>query len=881
MENIKFNAVKDYDIKKSIHELTAEVSKLKAEIFKTIVMGKELDRQAIKRFELYMNDFLRFWSDNADSLKAAIKNVKIDDCEEGLNVIEYEYVKRFIYGNYDYASILQFTDGVLKGIESGTMNKAMQIDDFKNHTIDMAFNKQDPTVAGLLDSVLSEGIESVQKKAEVLDLKNFDTIRNYDNLFSLRDRPELYKAITKLLEYITTQGIAPKGLDHDNVRLFISLVNNIGEYITYSLTVYAARIFIISKYAEPFIDCKHVEDEVVTESVDPKIPLMNVSEDPNGSASSIFHNTDELIIKDPKKFTELAARFDEFLKLTGAGSVFKDSDVSRCNFHMDEKIKKGNKLIDQLKNNVLYDFFTNNSWLQFNRDREINITEIKQRLSSMMYNNLNGIMGTNSPKAEFILIVQKAEYGKTLKDYQTLARDLTVVTVDLAYRISTVMNDNLWQLEDEMQGNYLKLGARKMVAETIRFLLEVYEEIVFVLVQKAAYIERKINELKADDMKKTISITTLNIPGMKSDIDMDNSMMLSAPDTTRIALSESVDLYAMPIFEASEMYDEYLRTRPDFTNDWYLKEIADDQASQGTSMKDKFVDNAGSVISTIINKLRAIVKALWDRLQSFYNSQSFSMAKKWILDNEETLKGLQFPADAKIEILPYKDDITLPKGFSNLQKNLINFDEKTVASPDALQKYLRTLYPNDQVAQWFASDTDGKVAAQKYMNLILFDEGSDQPKTPIVITGADIQKKMILWINTIKESDATRDGFKKINDDINNGIGAINSKIVNINNQNKASQQTPDAASTDASQAGNMDDPNKPQVAPEQNTAALVADASNRITAAISRLWSPLAPMIIRAMMNQYGYIKTAYSLGQASPQVHTPEGGQQQKGQL
>ena len=36
------------------------------------------------------------------------------------------------------------------------------------------------------------------------------------------------------------------------------------------------------------------------------------------------------------------------------------------------------------------------------------------------------------------------------------------------------------------------------------------------------------------------------------------------------------------------------------------------------------------------------------------------------------------------------------------------------------------------------------------------------------------------------------------------------------------------------------------------------------------------------AMMNQYGYIKAAYTLGQGTHQTHTPEaGGVQQKGQL
>lgn len=881
MGNINFTVFRDSDIRKSTHELISESSKLKAEIFKTIVMGKELDKQNIKSFESYINEFLKFWSSYGDNLKAVIKDIKIDDCDEGIEVIEYTYIKNFIYGNYDYASILHFVDGILKGVNDKSMKTPADIDDFKNHTIDLAFNHQDPSVAGLLDSVLSEEIKSVKKKADSLDLKMFDTIRNYNDLFGFRDRPELYKAITKTLEYITTHNIAPSGYDHTNVRLFISLVNNIVEYITYSLTAYAVRIFVISQYANSFISCKHVEDsEMVTESVDlnKTLSLKDISENPNGSICSVFHNTDEMIIKDPKQYNEVICRLNEFLTLIGTEPLLKDSPKP-YNFNVDNKWKNDNKLYKELKDNLLYDFFVNNQWFPYNRDRELNQVETNQTLKSIMYNKYQALEGYVTPKNQFMNIIQKIEYGSTVKDYQKLARDISTVAVDLIDRIAQTLNDKSWQLEDEMTGNYWKPGTRKAVAEIIKFLIDLYEELIFAFIQKIGYIEMKINELRSSEVKKVIDITSLNISGLKSDICMDNSMMLSVPDTTR-AVVEQVDLYTLPIVEAYEMYDDYLRSLPEFANDWYLKEIADEQVSQNTTaMKDKIVDVAGSTISSIINKVRAILQSLWQRIQYFWNSQSFVLAKKWVIDNEETLKSLQFPADAKLEILPYKDEVTLPQGFSNLQKNLMNFNEKTVESSDSLQKYLQTLYPNNQVAQWFANDPEGKVAAQKYMNLILFDEGSDQPKKPIVITGADIAKKMALWINTIKESDATKDGFKKINDDINNAIGSINSKIVNINNQNK---QAPDAASTDASQAAKADNQKDIKVNPGSDKIALVSDASNRITVAITRLWSPLAPMIIRAMMNQYGYIKAAYALGQATHQTHTPEAGAaQQKGQL
>jgi len=174
------------------------------------------------------------------------------------------------------------------------------------------------------------------------------------------------------------------------------------------------------------------------------------------------------------------------------------------------------------------------------------------------------------------------------------------------------------------------------------------------------------------------------------------------------------------------------------------------------------------------------------------------------------------------------------------------------------------------------------------MNLILFDEGTNKPKTPIVITGPDLTKKFHMWVNTMKETDTTQAGFKKINDDINNAVGSIDTKIVSITNQNKAADAKPvppDAGSVDASKADQLDDPKnpKPNVDPKPVVSKedLVKEASAKISVAISRLWAPLAPMIIRAMMNQYGYIKAAYGLVQATHQAHTPEGGAPEEGQL
>lgn len=856
---MNLNIIKDYDLKKSIHLLIAESSKLKAEIFRVVILGKDLEEKNIDVFESHMNEFLRFWTDHAESLQSAIRGATGAEANN-IKTLEYDYVKNYIFGRYDYASVLQFTDGVLRDIENGKMEDPEDIEDFKNHTISLAFNKQDPTVAGLLDSVLMEEIGQYHlREISALDIKMFDSVRNYDELFNRRNRPELHKAIMKVIEYITTKGTIECDPHYQDRTLYITLVNNIVEYITYSLTAYATRIFIISQYITPFLPDSN-NSEVISESVGmDNVSLSNISENPNGSISSVLHNTDELIIKDPKRSKEFFDRFGEFMKLIGADSQFNEMPTYETRYFQ-SNLLKGNKMDEKLKDNPLYKFISTSNFIGFGSyTTEQIILEFHHNLKSFLYNKYQGLQGPTTLRHEFLHVIRGTEYGESVKDYQKLAADLYLISLMFNRNVTEYIDNSNRGIGNELETNRLPIVCQKLLGECVKFLIDWYEEMMFVFAQKAGFIERRINELRSGEIKKVIDNTSITIPDWKSDINLNNHMMLSVPDTARIPYDHK-DLYALPAFESFEMQDEYLRSLPEFANDWYLSEAG---------------------VSSIINTIRSMMQSLWNRVQNFLGGQVFQLARKWVIDNEEKLRNLQYPDTAKIDILPYKDNITLPPGFRNLPNGLKNFNEKAVQNNDELQKFLKTLYPSEEIAKWFADDAGGKISAQKYMNLILFDEGSEQPKTVVSLAAADIPKKMEIWIKTIKDAEVTRAGFKQTNDEIQNAIGSINSKLVNISNQGAApAQQAADRASTDASQAAKVDAQNnkQSQQMPE-NKAALAVEVSNKINMAINRLWVPLTPMIIRAMMNQYGYIKTAYNLGQ--PKQGESTASVSQKGQL
>ena len=136
------------------------------------------------------------------------------------------------------------------------------------------------------------------------------------------------------------------------------------------------------------------------------------------------------------------------------------------------------------------------------------------------------------------------------------------------------------------------------------------------------------------------------------------------------------------------------------------------------------------------------------------------------------------------------------------------------------------------------------------MNLILFDNGSEGEKQRVIISGDEIKNNMAHWIATIKNSDAVSNDFKKLNDDISNAVNTFNSMLVSMTRTQQQNTQQNNQSNTNG-----VDND-------------MLSYAATRVTAAVTRLWAPIAPAVIQAMMNEYNYIKTAYTLGN-KPQMN------------
>ena len=90
MNEKKFDILTDVDITNRIHAMVREGSKLKNEIFKSVIMMKDLDKKVIQLYLGYVNSFLKYWDEYSSTLQ---EEMKTSNGVEGVRSIPYERVR--------------------------------------------------------------------------------------------------------------------------------------------------------------------------------------------------------------------------------------------------------------------------------------------------------------------------------------------------------------------------------------------------------------------------------------------------------------------------------------------------------------------------------------------------------------------------------------------------------------------------------------------------------------------------------------------------------------------------------------------------------------------------------------------------------------------
>lgn len=865
MDSVKFTRLDDRSITESIRTLAEESSYFKSKIFKSLIVVHDLDPDVPRSYKRFVNDYVKIWEDYANDLASKIKSAK---GTPGVHTVKYDYVKDYIYSKDDYASVLQFADGVIQGIKSEKFKEPEDIEDFFKYTVNKAFHDKGDSVAALLDSVLINGVTvDMTANTSKSDAKLFDSVKTY-RMFNGTDSNELKKSIPKVVDFLTDEmGAIIRELKQRNTRMFVSMVNHIVEYISYSLASYACRVYIISQYAYPFIDTKHSDlalrpiDESAgtsTGELTPEIAEFDIS-------VNIMHGANELMCRDYNQCRAYLETLGTFVKAMGADTLF-GTNKPNPNFYMGkEMLTPDNAFISKLMGNALYEYLImDESWLYMENNP---YTEMNHVLKEYIYNNTQAYPGSYTPKQELLYVIRGAHYDNTIKGYKHLVRDMYLAAGVILSKLATGIHN----MENWMDANFgahgFNTAAINDISENIKMLKDLYTEIAVAFMHKGRDIELHFNNLKNAEMSKVENDLSLKIPYQQLDLSTNINMMNSVPNTTRVPY-DILDLYDLPTFESLEMYDDYLRSLPGMADDDYLSEAVG--------------------ISSIVNAIFSRIKSIRDRFFKFFKDKRFEANRKWVLDHANELLSLDFNGTT-VNVLPYKVDIKLPEGYNNLIKNLNNFDEKSVETEEGIKAFIKSLYPNDTIYGWFYDTNADKSGLEKYRNYILFYDKLDDPnigKIPDMkpISGATTHQFVSSWITTMRESQDLLNQLERLTNELNTSVNNVKSKLVSFENakkqekleqeknkanaenqqqnqqgqQNQNTNQSANNANGTASQTQQQPDANKGNTENGSTTEKVLLE----ISATISRLYGSLGDIFINYFITMGKYLKEAYSVG-------------------
>jgi hypothetical protein len=849
MESIKFTRLYDNNISSSIRELVEESSYLKSRVFKSIISGEIFKSNSSLDYKRFVSDFIESWTNYAEDL---VEKMKTANGVAGISTVNYNFAKEYIYAKDDYASVLQFADGVVKGIKDNKFKDPDDVEDFFVFMVQKAFHEKGDSVASVLDSVLINGISvDMISNTSDYDAKMFDTVKKYQ-MFNSRDPKELNKAIDKVVDFLTDEmGDIIRDLKHNNMKMFVSMVNNIIEYITYSLTIYATRIYLISQYAYPFINGYKETVRPVSESVGEKTELGE-----SDIAINVMHSASELLCRDYTKTKEFLNTFDAFIKSIGADPLFGVDKPKPCSYQFKTLLNDDNVFSSKLIGNALFEYITSFEMYPLDSNRNEWFTEMNHILKEYIYNNTHAIEVSHTPKHEILHVIRGAEYDKTVNGYQKLAKDLYVLTCNILNGISRYINHlENWIEVDHVTFNY-NTSMINDVAENIKMLKDLYVEFATIFLHKARDIELEFNYLKKANIAKIENEISIKIPNQKSELDYDYNMMNAVPDTTRLPI-DLMDLYDLPTFESLELYDDYLRSLPGMEDDSYLSEAVN--------------------ISSIINAIFSRIKSVFNRFASFISDKKFEAARKWVIDHQNDILSLDYTGK-EIYVLPYKQNVTLPAGYNNLIEKLKAFDEKNVESDVARTEFIKSLYPSEAIYNWFYGNETDKSGPEMYRNHILFYDLNEVKKeipAAVAINGQTLHNALSNWITTMRQAPDTLNEFKRIKDQIETAVNGVKSKMVSIENtakqkeMNDDKETNPPSMTSDKKEEGEAKPIEVPPTTKEGDNKSSATSGNEallvEIQTTIMRLWGSLASTFIHYYLTEYKYIKDAYAVGRKS----------------
>lgn len=836
---INTRAVDPYQFSNMVRELSTAANVFKIEIFKSKIKLDDVSSTATRDFITACSGYIRFWSDYAQNIENASAKASISPSRG----IPYQRISKFVIDGNDYTGILKFVDSIIGNPDIQTTDA---IDDAYRYSVHKAFQIGSDSVADLVDSItgnegrIAQLLQPVE--LEATEKRYFDNFRSNIDIYDYTDRVDLYKAVNLAVDYISKDADR-KNVGPNNIGLYIAKLHAIVNYTVHSLVAYASRIYILGRYVAPYTGYTFNPQTNYEESV----------QSMHDFYMDTMKTTDEIMARDMN-------RFEEFRTILG-----KWEDELCCSV----SLQKQNPVRDALTGNSLYEFLTRyNSLGDDDLIKSDTVYRTRLKVRDMLLNPDQALSTAVSPRQDMITDIKEVKPKEdTIDGWKYLGCCVSECARKLLESIKVNSEYFIGWRNCHMSGNaHYPTNPTSYVtaAECARLLAEFYRDFSIAILYKVREIEDRINFLNEAKEKEIGIQLKIDVPGLEEDIKKNNNIDTVVPDTTRDldpvtenVLSIDVD-NIMTLFET---YDLYATTFLGMENNPYFTEAID--------------------INAAINNFLAKIIAWGNRFVRFVGNASVRSAFDWVKNHQNELKNINISQDARMAVKKYKTSL---RNVGNTEKIITALNAATVdtfRTTENKEKFIRSLYPSETVANWFMSK-DKQVqqnAKALYRKLVLFYDANtignvkatdDDPTEEL--NAQSIKDNLTrFWVPVILGNEsvtkAQQDDGKRLRDAIN----ALKRRLISntgttAGNNTTGGNQKSDAAPTintpedKTTQNQTTANAQQAQEKEKQETVNLQG-AIAEIAVAVENVYGSTVDFIIEYYRTLYQYIQTANSM--------------------
>ena len=561
---------------------------------------------------------------------------------------------------------------------------------------------------------------------------------------------------------------------------------------------YSALVFIARSYIIGFFAREYYES-----GVNVPVPAYTESVDFGKMKIDVMNSADEMDYRIPNSSNKYKDLVCEFLGAIGT-SINDECDGCKPNI-------RNSKIYNELIGNKLIQYIFSDALAYNNGTKFADVAATLYQLT----NATDGKSYITNSKQEIFTYIRDLNIDNT-KD---AAEDIAKFSIAFLERISTILmhkSDDFMLDFDAAKGSTPEAHGYNQFKQV---LSQLYSESVHVFITKFKDIEARVNIGKMDDVDKMMLDVSIKTPDMKNDNSSKDNMMTAVPDVLPVPIS------AMESYDKLRMYSEYAKTV--LENDNYYSEAVD--------------------FSKLVDAFQAIITSFFRQVSKFFTNKSLVAAAKWVEQNKMTLTNAEY--EGPMEVLPYLQDITYPSSDTFIEK-MAAFSESNIVDDASLDKFIDTLYSgiNPELVKIMKSDDKNKKA--NIQNFVLFGvRPGATVQTKTLNTSAEIKKEMLNWISNVTGCVAVGIAYANSERKANDGLKTLKSKVAAMSN-----------SASDEHSAPTIDEGNETKPATPVNDGTRIQTAVSRVQEAYSSIIIPGYDIFHKIIMDEYGYIKNAYS---------------------